>query len=346
MRSSAAFLTLFLAFSPFGCDRTPEPKPESAPKPAATPSAASSAAPKTSAYKLPASSRVIAIGDLHGDLGALRRTLRLAGALDTDDNWIGKDLTVVQTGDQLDRGDQDREVLDTLEKLETDAKTAGSTLIVLNGNHELMNASFDFRYVTRKSFKSFDDFAARAGSLAGRVPEAERGRAAAFAPGAPYALKLAKHLTVALVGDSLFAHGGVLPAHVDYGLDRINREAQAFLSGNRRDLPKVLSADDAPVWTRVYGGDVDDGTCQLLGRVLTEVGAKRLIVGHTVQKGGISSVCDQRLFRIDVGLSSYYGDNPPEFLEITASGARPVRGTTGASGKPHQPASPALHSSP
>lgn len=28
------------------------------------------------------------------------------------------------------------------------------------------------------------------------------------------------------VGSTLFAHGGVLLHHVDYGLDRINREAQ------------------------------------------------------------------------------------------------------------------------
>src|SRR6185312_711248 len=113
---------------------TPEAKPDSAAltKPAApltrakpAPSASSHVTAPTSSYRVPTTGRVVAIGDLHGDLDALRATLRLAGAIDSDDRWIGKDLTVVQTGDQVDRGDQDREVLDVLEKLEGDAKAAG-----------------------------------------------------------------------------------------------------------------------------------------------------------------------------------------------------------------------------
>ena len=206
MRSSVATLTrrgaasrwsrLVLLLAALACGRTPEAKPD-APSPALKrqPSAApapSQSAPLTTSYRLPGSQRVVAIGDIHGDLTALRGALRLAGAIDTDDHWIGKDLTVVQTGDQIDRGDQDREVLDVLEKLATDAKAAGGKLYVLLGNHELMNAGFDFRYVTRKSFASFDEFSSRAGTAAEHVLEAERGRAAAFAPGAPYALKLAQ----------------------------------------------------------------------------------------------------------------------------------------------------------
>src|SRR4051794_6188258 len=56
-------------------------------------------------FQLPAAERIVAIGDLHGDVGALRAALRLAGAIDSAGKWIGKDLVVVQTGDQLDRGD-------------------------------------------------------------------------------------------------------------------------------------------------------------------------------------------------------------------------------------------------
>ncbi len=33
--------------------------------------------------------RVVAIGDLHGDLEAARSALRLAGAIDEQDQWIG-----------------------------------------------------------------------------------------------------------------------------------------------------------------------------------------------------------------------------------------------------------------
>ena len=365
MRSAATFrrpkiLTL-LCVTPlaYACDRTPEVKPiatlPAPPAKAQLPGVAASAGASQS-FRLPAKARLVAIGDIHGDLTALRGALRLAGAIDSDDRWIGKDLTVVQTGDQVDRGDQDREVLDVIEKLEAEAKAAGSELIVLNGNHELMNARFDFRYVSKRSFQSFGEFALRGGAESARLPDDERGRAAAFAPGGPYALKLSRHLTVAVVGDSLFAHGGVEPAHVDYGLDRINREASAFLAGKRPDLPSVLTAEDAPIWTRLYGSpEINDATCQILGRVLEQVGAKRLIVGHTVQKDGIQSACQERLFRIDVGLSAFYGDNPPQVLQVTAGGARVLRPGGAAAGAPapsgwstnkSKAADSALHSSP
>lgn len=347
----SALVSLWLVAGSAACDRTPEARFDSKPSaPAAPPkAAAASASPKDASFRLPARSRVVAIGDLHGDLRALRAALRLAGAIDADDRWIGRDLSVVQTGDQLDRGDQDREVLDLLEKLEREASAAASDLIVLNGNHELMNASLDFRYVTPKSFASFSDFGSRAPAFAERLPNEERGRAAAFAPGGTYALKLARHLTVAVVGDSLFAHGGVLAAHVDYGLSRINEQASAFLAGKLSALPQVLAGDEAPVWTRVYGEpDVDAEACAALERVLSQVGAKRLVVGHTVQKHGISSACRERVFRIDVGLSAYYGDHPPQVLEIAGGRTRILSGGAPAapSVRRSAPGKPALHSHP
>lgn len=352
MRSSAATVVLALAAAG-GCDRTPEAKPDAVHAPAPTPQASvepvsTAAAPPATSYRLPAGSRVIAIGDVHGDLKALRATLRLGGAIDGDDRWIGKDLTVVQTGDQVDRGDQDREVLDVIEQLERDAQAAGGAFYVLNGNHELMNAGFDFRYVSRRSFASFADLSRQASGAAERVPDDQRGRAAAFSPGGAYALKLARRPIVAQVGDSLFAHAGVLPAHVDYGLDRLNRESQQFLAGKLRAMPRALGAEDSPIWTRFYGGDADEATCQVLGRVLQQVGAKRLVVGHTVQAGGINGACQDRLFRIDVGLSAYYGNNAPQVLEISGSGARVLKAggapaTTATPAKKSQPRAPALH---
>lgn len=358
MGSSAiklAFARLTLAgLGSLACDRTPEPRSEPRVLP---PPAAVSVAPRSGgavSYRLPGAQRVVAIGDLHGDLNALRAALRLAGAIDSDARWIGRDLTVVQTGDQVDRGDQDREVLDELERLEGEARRAGGALIVLLGNHELMNGSFDFRYVSAKSFASFADFAGRAGAAALRLPEEQRGRAAAFTPGAFYARKLSSHLTVAQVGDTLFAHGGVLPSHLEYGFDRINEDAQAFLAG-QRPLSAVLASDDAPTWTRAYGADVDPATCAALSRVLSQVGAKRLVVGHTVQQDHISSACGERVLRIDVGLSAFYGHRPAEVLQISAEGTRVLSAETGAAvpatakafaAKPSQTASPALHSTP
>lgn len=45
---------------------------------------------------LPAVPRLVAVGDLHGDLGKARRAFRLAGLIDAQDRWAGGTTTVVQ----------------------------------------------------------------------------------------------------------------------------------------------------------------------------------------------------------------------------------------------------------
>jgi len=101
--------------------------------------------------------RIVAIGDLHGDVDAARDALRTAGAIDDRAHWVGGDLVVVQTGDVLDRGDSEHALLDLLVDLEPQARAAGGALVMLLGNHELMNAAGDFRYVTAAGAHAFDD---------------------------------------------------------------------------------------------------------------------------------------------------------------------------------------------
>jgi hypothetical protein len=56
-------------------------------------------------------------------------------------------------------------------------------------------------------------------------------RTAALRPGGELTRRfLAPNPVVLQVGSTLFVHGGVLTQHVDYGLDRINREAQVGAS--------------------------------------------------------------------------------------------------------------------
>src|ERR1041384_665094 len=85
MRSSAVILTLSLAGA---CNRTPEVKPEASPTETTKPVVSALPAPAppvaTRSFKVPGSERVVAIGDVHGDLRALRAALRLAGAIDSD----------------------------------------------------------------------------------------------------------------------------------------------------------------------------------------------------------------------------------------------------------------------
>ena len=275
--------------------------------------ASASLAPVTLSSKLsrPAPARLVAVGDLHGDLEATRRVLRLAGAIDAKDKWIGGAMTVVQTGDEIDRGDDDKEILDLVERLKREAKAAGGEFIALCGNHELMNVAQDFRYVTPHGF---EEFAAKdPGKVLAEGPRG--GRAAAFKPGSEIARELAERPIVVRVGDTVFVHGGLLPRHLAYGLDKLNDEVDAWLVGASPSMPAAASAEDSPVWSRVYSTSPTPADCAQLQATLTALGAKRLVMGHTVQEKGINSVCEGAAWRIDVGMSKHYG-GAPAALEI------------------------------
>ena len=84
--------------------------------------------------------RVVAIGDVHGDLDALRTCLRVAGVVDTSDDWIGAPgTTLVSTGDVLDRGDEDWECLAYLHTLQAAARRKRGDVCLVLGNHEVLN---------------------------------------------------------------------------------------------------------------------------------------------------------------------------------------------------------------
>lgn len=277
-----------------GCSRSdgvaasaPEPSP-----PRAEAEQAPVAAQLGPRLSRPAVQVVAALGDLHGDLDATKRVLRLVGAIDEQDAWSGGAMVVVHTGDSVDRGDDDRAVVEFLDALKPKAKAAGGELIATLGNHEMMNVAGDFRYVTPAAFEDF---------------VSDGGRGAAFGPGGPYARRFAERPIMVRVGDTLFVHGGILPKHVAYGLDRMDRELRDWMLAKRLTPPDIVAANDGPLWTRVYSLEGGDADCASLSEVLTALNAKRMVVGHTVQAGGVTSACDGKVWRIDVGMSKAYG---------------------------------------
>jgi hypothetical protein len=269
--------------------------------------------------------RIVAVGDLHGDLGATRKALVLAGAIDDSDHWIGGDLVVVQTGDQLDRGDEEQAILHLLDRLQDEALAAGGALHILNGNHELMNARPDLRYVTEGGFADFQDAVTitEEDSLLLAFEPNQRARVAAFRPGGPYALMLAERPVVLVLEGNVFVHGGVTPMHLEYGIERMNNEIRDWLLG-KGDPPDFIHTSKSPTWSRVYSDEVESDDCRQLAEVLAAMGAKRMIVGHTVQEKGIGPLCEGRVWCVDAGLAEYYGSTI-EVLEIDGDQVRVLR---------------------
>jgi Calcineurin-like phosphoesterase len=49
------------------------------------------------------STRIVAVGDLHGDIGNAQEVLEMARVVDSDGRWSGEVDIFVQTGDIIDR---------------------------------------------------------------------------------------------------------------------------------------------------------------------------------------------------------------------------------------------------
>jgi hypothetical protein len=127
---------------------------------------------------------------------------------------------------------------------------------------------------------------------------------------------------IAIVGDSVISHAGVLGEWTTR-VDAVNLEARCFLDGQGA-RPSSLDAESSPVWTRALGGANVD--CSALGAALHALGAKRMIVAHTVQEAGITSACDGAVWRIDTGLARVYGGKI-QVLEISSDPPKIVEGT-------------------
>lgn len=138
--------------------------------------------------------RIIAIGDVHGDLHLTIKNLLIAKVIETSKKqknclqvtyedesieyykWIGDDTVVVQVGDQVDRcrpvglgtvcvvdkeatiNDEhsDIKILDLFTELNKLAKKKKGMVISLLGNHELMNYQGNMNYVSYKGVHNKD----------------------------------------------------------------------------------------------------------------------------------------------------------------------------------------------
>lgn len=228
----------------------------------------------------PRTQRVVALGDVHGDSYALSTVLWNAGLMEQDGSWAGGDAVLVQVGDVLDRGPDEAFCLSTLMRLQAEAREAGGDVIMILGNHEVMNSDLDYRYVDPLGWLGWDDESdlqlaeqmtegmSRGGAKARKRDKGKKeaswkmlldkateladkvGRPAVkvlppFMQGRIKALggregALGSLPVVVTVGSTVFCHAGVMPEVVAYGLQRLNDETSAYLRGERPTKPAIL----------------------------------------------------------------------------------------------------------
>jgi hypothetical protein len=268
-----------------------------------------------------ATGRILAIGDIHGDIQKLLDCLFIAGLIAQDADgirWVGDDATVVQLGDVLDRGDAEISTVLLIRELDKQARLFGGAFHMLNGNHESLNVAGDFRYVTPGAFwesamaAGLDEVEARKSNDA--VLQA---RWALYQPGGVMAKELSQNPTVLIVNDEIvFAHGGLLPHHVEYGIQRINDEVARWMRGadctdGSSPTPPFTAMGDSNsvMWNRTFGKERCSPYDRMhmkmqLDATLDRLGAKAMVVGHTPQMSGLNAECNGRIWRVDVGMSS------------------------------------------
>lgn len=212
-----------------------------------------SAASKQEGYRWENIERVVAIGDVHGQWEALRGNLVGSDIIDADGRWIAGKTHLIITGDFLDRGADERRIMDLLMQLQKQARSAGGRTHVLLGNHEVMNLVGDWRYVSAAGYEAFANMEPGQDRRLARRAYAERlerqkktlavdersfdaafpdgffGRKRAFARNGHYGKWLLKLPSVIIVNDVLYVHGGLTPELATLGVEVLNNKVREQL---------------------------------------------------------------------------------------------------------------------
>ena len=103
-------------------------------------------------------------------------------------------------------------------------------------------------------------------------------------------------------------HGGLELKHLDMDLHQINVATNEWLRGIS-ERPYLIDHEDSPIWNRSFSapGDrpITEKNARKLEQVLSAMGARRMIVGHTPQIGGINSFVTElgyEVWRTDTGI--------------------------------------------
>jgi hypothetical protein len=264
-------------------------------------------------YEYPEVSRIVIIGDIHGDLRRFKNILIDAKIINNNLEWIAEPINtiVVQIGDQIDSLNRDGtnnnwEIIKDVEMiyftntLDSIAKSKGGRLISMIGNHELMNCIGDFTYVSDTSKYDL--------------------RESHFKPGGHISTILAKRPLILKIGKLLFCHAGLTNRHLNI-LEKYNKDI-SYINELWREfiLKKQINIEDKEIfdniilnsngilWTREL--DNKEETAKLFSRI----GCGFMFIGHTPMEG--IKLLNNQIWYVDTGISRSFGTKEYQYLDI------------------------------
>jgi len=297
------------------------------------------------ACRHPHSSRLVAVGDLHGNFEGWVQILRVAGLLDRKGAWTGGDATLVMTGDVVGRGGYPKRIYLWIRRLMREAEASGGRLEFLLGNHEALSMHHIHSYTTVEEYRDFapasefdqrelrenlatlpspggGDSQRNAAMLdVSRLQEEPLGWLEfrrAMAPSGMVGRWLLRRPTLFVVGKTLFVHGGVHPRYSIWKPeeleDRIRAELTRCVPYFELDSRNPAVAEDGPHWYRIALRKAERDLAAELDETLGNWSLDRMVVGHTPtflidprSAGHILSKASGRLLCIDVGIGKAYG---------------------------------------
>lgn len=232
------------------------------------------------------------VSDIEGNFGAFRKLLQANGVIDDNFNWTFGNGHLVLTGDFVDRGNQQTEVLWLIYSLEEKADAAGGHIHFILGNHEIMNMSGDLRYLHAKYTEGNTLMNEHHMTLYGEHSELGRW--------------LRTKNVVEKIGNVLYAHAGISQDinTIDIGAAKINKLARPFYPDTTYKYPNpetdILFGDQGPFWYRGYYHGAVKATIGQVDSTLSLFKVKHIATGHTVIADTISMLYGGKVINTDV----------------------------------------------
>jgi len=279
-------------------------------------------------------SRIVAVGDIHGDYDQYIRVLRNAELVNRRGNWIAGETHFVQVGDLPDRGPDTDRIIAHMRRIQEQAADDGGMVHPLIGNHEAMNMLGDLRYVHPGEYAAFRNSNSRRMRDNLYNLHLQQVRAAnpefieedayrdqfdetyplgyvehrlAWGPEGDIGSWVASNNTIVKINRSLFMHGGLSPEVLGLSLRDINEQVREELKGAMPENGRLSEAESGPLWYRGLASNEESLELEHVNAVLDFYDVDHIIIGHTPGLGTVVPRFGGRVIIVDTGISEYYG---------------------------------------